>query len=83
MAPSFEEWIPRIDDDVFNIPPRLRNDESDFGLEPAQRRPFFGLQLAADIERGALLNLLAASKLEEWPAQETAVLRSRENAQTE
>ena len=48
MAPSFEEWIPRIDDDVFNIPPRLRNDESDFGLEPAQRRPFFGLQLAAD-----------------------------------
>lgn len=48
MAPSFEEWIPRIDDDVFIIPPRLRNDESNFGLEPAQHRPFFGLELGAD-----------------------------------
>ena len=48
MAPSFEEWIPRIADDVFIIPPRLRNDESNFGLEPAQHRPFFGLELGAD-----------------------------------
>lgn len=36
-----------------------------------------GLHTAPGIERGTLLSLLAASKLDEWPPQDVAVLRSK------
>jgi diguanylate cyclase (GGDEF)-like protein len=58
-------------------------DQALYEAKHGGKNAWVGLQVAPDIERGALLNLLAASKLEEWPSQEATVLRSRENAQTE